>query len=191
MSKKEQQIYELMTVIKRNTQPSACINTFENLLKEIQDSPIFNVIIADMNDFISYFKVLEKNVDMMENLPLKSNILTYDFIVPKRYFVKSFRAMIIVMKELNRFNEGFCENRTYDMSKKNILGILPPIDSPIVKQSFTVKYTCSKEEKEEIYENIRKIFLTWNYMPAIVKAIIMTKRRNLGLDTNSKKFANV
>lgn len=37
-------------------------------------------------------------------------------------------------------------------------------------------------------EECRKIVLCWQYMPAIVKAIIQTKRRSLKLDQNSKKF---
>lgn len=190
MSKKEQQIYDLMTAIRKNTQPSSGINTFENLIKEIQDTPIFNVIVGDMNGFIAEFKVLEKNIDMMENLTLKSKMLTYDFIEPKRYFIKTYRAMLCAMKELNRYNMGFGENRTFDMGKKNRLGVLPSLNDPSVKQKYEVKYECSDEEKEEIYETLRRIFLLWNYMPAMVKAIIMTKRRSLGLDSNSKKFTN-
>ena len=34
----------------------------------------------------------------------------------------------------------------------------------------------------------RKMLLLWNYIPAICKAIIQTKRRKLGFDKNSKKF---
>lgn len=190
MSKKEQQIYDLMASIRKNTQPSAGISTFENLLKEIQDTPIFNVIVADMNGFIGEFKVLEKNVDMMENLTLKSKILTYDFIEPKKYFTKSYYGMLNVMKELNRYNKGFGENRTFDMSKKSILGVLPSFNDPSVVHKYLIKYECTDDKKEQIYETFRKIFLLWNYMPAIVKAIIMTKRRSLGLDQNSKKFTN-
>lgn len=190
MSKKEQQIYDLMAAIRKSTQPSSGINTFENLLKEIQDTPIFNVFVADMNDFIAEFKVLEKNVDMMENLTLKSKILTYDFIEPKRNFVKSYRAMLLAMKELNRYNTGFGENRTFDLGKRNILGVLPSFTDDSVKHKYAVKYECSDDEKNEIYEALRKVFLLWNYMPAMVKAIIMTKRRSLGLDQNSKKFTN-
>lgn len=40
-------------------------------------------------------------------------------------------------------------------------------------------------EKKESY---RKTLLLCNYVPAIIKAVIQTKRRSVGLDMNSKKF---
>lgn len=189
MSKKEQKIYDLMASIRKNTQPSAGVDVFEKLLTEIQDSPISDVIISDMNSFIGEFMILVKNIDQMDNVVLKAKMLTYDFIEPKRFFTKTYKSMIYVMKELSRYNTGFGENRTFNIGNTNRLGNLPSFNDNRFKQSFTVKYECSDEEKEQIYEDIRKIFLLWNYLPAIVKAFIMTKRRSLGLDNNSKKFA--
>ena len=40
------------------------------------------------------------------------------------------------------------------------------------------------EDSPEIREEGRKVILLWNYDPAIVKAIIQTKRRALNLDKN-------
>jgi hypothetical protein len=37
-------------------------------------------------------------------------------------------------------------------------------------------------------EVARKVVLLYNYIPAIVKALIQTKRRGLNLDNNSKMF---
>ena len=46
------------------------------------------------------------------------------------------------------------------------------------------------EDRPEIREECRKVILLWNYNPAIVKAIIQTKRRALNLDKNpqAKRF---
>ena len=44
------------------------------------------------------------------------------------------------------------------------------------------------KDLENVKELARKEMLLWNYIPAIVKAVIQTKRRSLNMDTNSKKF---
>ena len=41
---------------------------------------------------------------------------------------------------------------------------------------------------EILKEKARKEMLVWNYIPAIIKAVIQTKRRSLNMDTNSNKF---
>lgn len=185
MSKKEQQIYDLMTAIKRNTQPSAGIEVFENLLKELSDCRVCDVFVSDMNSFIGEFMVLMKEVDQIDNRTLKSKLVTYDFINPKRYFTKSFRTMLNVMRELKSYNVTYFENRTFNVGKTNMLGNLPAFDDNTI---MAFPYEEVPEDKEAVYEHYRKIFLLWNYMPSIVKALIMTKRRSLGLDSNSKKF---
>jgi hypothetical protein len=46
----------------------------------------------------------------------------------------------------------------------------------------------SVEQVKEKKELARMVILLYNYMPAIVKALIQTKRRSLNLDKNSKMF---
>jgi hypothetical protein len=46
----------------------------------------------------------------------------------------------------------------------------------------------SVEEVKEKKELARMVVLLYNYIPAIVKALIQTKRRSLKLDKNSKMF---
>ena len=46
----------------------------------------------------------------------------------------------------------------------------------------------SVEEVKNKKELARMVILLYNYMPAIVKALIQTKRRGLNLDKNSKMF---
>ena len=68
-------------------------------------------------------------------------------------------------------------------------------DEFIERKSRFIGYLSHAADEEEarayiemIRERCRKVVLMWNYLPAIVKAIIQTKRRSLGLDANSKKF---
>ena len=41
---------------------------------------------------------------------------------------------------------------------------------------------------EYLKELARKEMLVWNYIPAIIKAVLQTKRRSLDMDKNSKRF---
>ena len=41
---------------------------------------------------------------------------------------------------------------------------------------------------EALKELARKEMLVWNYIPGVIKAIIQTKRREMNMDNNSKKF---
>lgn len=192
MSKKEQQIYDLMVVIRKNTQPSEGINVFENLMKEISDEPMFDVVLSDMNKFIEHFMLLVKEIDKMSDVKLKSKILTYDFIFPQQYFKRSFSEVGRVLSKLKTLNYVFKEERQFNMGKRNLLGNVPKARKLYEpwKNIVNEPNILSNEIKEQWYEIIRKEILIWNYMPAIVKAMIMTKRRSLGLDSNSKRFAN-
>ena len=42
--------------------------------------------------------------------------------------------------------------------------------------------------RNELKELARKEMLVWNYIPGVIKAIIQTKRREMNMDNNSKKF---
>ena len=54
---------------------------------------------------------------------------------------------------------------------------------------YTVNHTNEYIQRLEwLKETARKEMLVWNYIPAIIKAVMQTKRRSLDMDTNSKKF---
>jgi len=50
------------------------------------------------------------------------------------------------------------------------------------------KDTIMQNHASYLKELARKEMLVWNYVPAIVKAIVQTKRRSLDMDKNSKRF---
>lgn len=41
---------------------------------------------------------------------------------------------------------------------------------------------------KDVKELARKEMLVWNYIPGVIKAVIQTKRREMNMDNNSKKF---
>lgn len=188
---KQISISDLMTVIKKNTVHSRCIDVFEALLNEIKDKDAVKVFVSDMNKFIEEFMTIVGEIDKMDNVRIKSKILTYEFINPKRFFTKS---CSIASKALT-FNEGLREASpelinsqpypNFVIGKTNKLGE-PRIDYLVAQSELFKAYT--KVEILEYHEDCRRVVLLWNYLPAIVKAFIQTKRRSLGLDNNSTKF---
>ena len=181
------QISDLMVVIRKNTQPSSGIDTFEKLLKELSEdsgSMLLYKALPDMNRFIEYFMILKRNVDLVEDLTIKANLLTSDFIHPHRFFRDTYHEMTRILKNLKSTNLTLKKNITYNIGKRNILGNLPKWEE--IKPELLNPAYIGEEEK--VYERFRKEILLWNYFPNIVKALIMTKRRELGLDKNSKHF---
>lgn len=184
-------ITDLMTVIRKNTKYSRCIDVFEALLNEIKDKEAVKVFISDMNKFVEEFMIVINEIDKMNNIRIKAKMLTYEFINPKRFFAKSCQ---ITSKALT-FNEGLREafpeiinSQPYPnfvIGKTNRLGE-PRIDYITAESYLFKEYT--KAETIDHHEDCRRIVLLWNYLPAIVKAFIQTKRRSLGLDNNSIKF---
>jgi hypothetical protein len=42
--------------------------------------------------------------------------------------------------------------------------------------------------RKDVKELARKEMLVWNYIPGVIKAVIQTKRREMNMDNNSKRF---
>jgi hypothetical protein len=196
----KESVKSLMTVIRRNAEQSSCIDRFEELLKEIKDERVVRAVVSDMNKFIEEVMPLFKDIDKMENLRYKSKILNSDFIEPWRFFKKTrhYTNMYIglnaainfyftnnIPNEVTRFVIGK-RNLIGDVVKKQYYSEKKIADKAIENLDYVGKIT--KENYLDYQEECRKVILLYNYIPAQVKAIIQTKRRNLGLDKNSLKF---
>ena len=208
-------VSEMMAVIRKNTQHSSCIDTYEKLLKEIENEEVVKTAVSDMNRFIEECMLLFKEIDKMDNNRFKSKMLTDDFICPERFFkysLKMTNQYLYLNAALNyRFTDNDYNNVVkYSISNKNRLGDVwkkqyfdkkseesvyysneGEGDRPYEyyeKNDILVNKILSKfnvtEDSPEIREECRKVILLWNYHPAIVKAIIQTKRRALNLDKN-------
>lgn len=165
-----ERVNELMKSIRRNTEPSECINVFERLLLELSDVRVVNSAMSDMHSFITEAMTLFKDIDIMESKVYKSRMLTYEFIQPERFFKTSLKLAASYYEVSKKKGMGLV------LGKRNRLG-----DVLSIRGFSDFDFYNDREE-------IRRVILLWNYMPAIVKAIIQTKRRRLGLDQNSKKF---
>lgn len=185
MLKKAMDLDELMKSIRKNTKGSSCIDNFEGLLREINDPRICNVIVSEMSGFLSdLFKLFHIINSIKGNvLEVKSKMLKDDFIESSRYFKKSKRLANNIMKY----------RAAYEYLDKTPTKITVNAD----KQKIKIKYIEALElinvstwgkNKEDVLELARKVMLLYNHIPAIVKALIQTKRRSLGLDNNSNKF---
>lgn len=206
-------VSEMMAVIRKNTQHSSCIDTYEKLLKEIENEEVVRTAVSDMNRFIEECMLLFKEIDKMDNNRFKSKMLTDDFICPERFFKTSLKMTnqyLYLNAALNyRFTDNDYNNVVkYSISNKNRLGDVwkkqyfdkkseesvyssnevERQDEYFKKNDIFVNKILSKfnvtEDSPEIREECRKAILLWNYHPAIVKAIIQTKRRTLNLDKN-------
>lgn len=196
---KDQQIKDLMISVRRNTQGSECINIFERLLKEISDKEVVDTVIVDVHRFITEFSRLCKDVDNMKNLDFIAKMLTHDFIQPKRFFRNSRRLaglylwMSDILKERIKNPQMELETKI-TLPNVNALGDIyhkehyDAIDLLTVSKYFGDLSKFSFEESKEKLELARQVVLLYNYLPAIVKALIQTKRRGLNLDKNSKMF---
>ena len=194
----DQQIKDLMITIRRNTQCSNCIENFENLLHEVEDKEFIDTVIVDMNKFITEFSRLCKEVDNMKNLDYIARVLTYDFIMPHKYFYKSrnMAEMYLLMNDMLKKNY---QHSIYEIDKQivlpnnNFLGNInhketfTDDDVAKVAEHFGIMGLNAKQVKTR-KETARKVILLYNYLPAIVKALLQTKRRKLNLDKNSKMF---
>ena len=203
----------MMTVIRKNSQHSSCIDTSEKLLKEIENEEVVRTAVSDMNRFIEECMLLFKEIDKMDNNRFKSKMLTDEFICPERFFKSSLKMTnqyLYLNAALNyRFTDNDYNNVVkYSISNKNRLGDVwkkqyfdkkseksvyssnevERLDEYYEKNDILVNKILSKfnvtEDSPEIREECRKVILLWNYHPAIVKAIIQTKRRALNLDKN-------
>lgn len=196
---REQHINDLMLSIRRNTQGSKCIDVFENLLREISDKNVVDTVIADVHRFITEFSRLCKDVDNMKNLDFISKILTHDFIQPKRFFLKSRKnaQLYLMMSDMltRQYTHPVFEiDKKIQLPNENFLGdiyhkeILSANDIVMIFKYFGDLSDMTVEAVKSKMELARQVVLLYNYQPAIVKALIQTKRRDLNLDKNSKRF---
>lgn len=212
-------VSEMMAVIRKNTQHSSCIDIYEKLLNEIDNEEVVRTAVSDMNRFIEECMLLFKEIDKMDNNRFKSKMLTDNFICPERFFKSSLKMTnqyLYLNAALNyRFTDNDYNNVVkYSISNKNRLGDVwkkqffdkkseksvyssNEVERPdeyYKRNDILVNKILSKfnvtEDSPEIREECRKVILLWNYHPAIVKAIIQTKRRALNLDKNpqAKRF---
>lgn len=196
---RDQQIKDLMITIRRNTQGSKCIEIFENLLNEVEDKEFVDTVIIDTNKFITEFSRLCKDVDNMKNLDYISRILTHEFILPHKYFRKSYNMAKTYLLMYDRLTQIY-SHPIYNVEKDiilpnvNFLGDihhkvdLTANDVVTIFKYFGDLSGLSVKEVKDKKELTRMVILLYDYMPAIVKALIQTKRRSLNLDKNSKRF---
>ena len=171
----------------RNAKPSKCIDNFENLLKEIDDERISWIVIREMSGFLSKMFEIFHEVNKMDNLELKARIIHKDFICPERYFKKSKRMANRVMRlraAIEYKESKYLTLYTKDTERHLILGITDETASKIIESECNYWPIGN----EEIKELARKTMLLYHYIPAITKALIQTKRRELGVDNNSQRF---
>ena len=196
---RDQQIKDLMISIRRNTQGSQCINIFEKLLNEVEDKEFVDTVIVDTHRFITEFSRLCKDVDNMKNLDYIARILTHEFILPHKYFRKSYNMAKVYLLMVDMLQKKY-PHSVYDVEKGIVLSNTNFLGTIRHKEEFTAndvvavyKYFgdlsgLSVEQVKERKELARMVILLYNYTPAIVKALIQTKRRSLNLDKNSQKF---
>jgi hypothetical protein len=77
---------ELMVSIRRNAKNSACIENFENLLREIDNPEFVNVTVNSMTNFLSEWFELLRSVRCVQEKKFQSKMLTAQFIEPMRFF---------------------------------------------------------------------------------------------------------
>ena len=196
---RDQQIRDLMISIRRNTQGSKCINIFEKLLNEVEDKEFVDTVMVDTHRFITEFSRLCKDVDNMKNLDYIARILTHEFILPHKYFRKSYNMAKLYLLMNDMLVKKY-PHPIYNVEKGIVLSNTNFLGTIHHKEEFTAndvmavfKYFgdlsgLSVEEVKNKKELARMVILLYNYMPAIVKALIQTKRRGLNLDKNSKMF---
>ena len=202
-----QALDELMVVIRRNAQHSACIDNFEKLLYEIDDPIFVNTVVSSMHNLLTEVFELFYAIDRVPQKKFKAKMLTTQFIEPMRFFssVKTLadnsmkiRASIELLEQ--KYTEITVDTDRNPMrlsiedAEKIINKVINP-DSDYVNWKtinrlfYTVNHTNEYIKRlDDLKETARKEMLVWNYIPAIIKAVMQTKRRSLNMDTNSKKF---
>ena len=220
---------ELMVSIRRNAKNSACIENFENLLREIDNPEFVNVTVNSMTNFFSEWFELLRSVRCVQEKKFRSKMLTTQFIEPMRFFnrvkkmadeqmkirsiiedieiyrntnaywkrspnyVSSLRRSSVTVdtnrKRINVTNEEIekyiKENATYELTEEQTgcYGII--VDVSNLSADDFERLLPGRNELKEL---ARKEMLVWNYIPGVIKAIVQTKRREMNMDNNSKKF---
>ena len=220
---------ELMVSIRRNVKNSACIENFENLLREIDNPEFVNVTVNSMTNFLSEWFELLRSVRGVQEKKFRSKMLTTQFIEPMRFFNRvkkmadeqmKIRSIIEDIEIYRNVNDYWKRNPrdvsllrrssvTVDTNRKRINVTNDEIEK-YIKENATYELTeeqtgcygiiadvsnLSADDFErllpgrnELKELARKEMLVWNYIPGVIKAIIQTKRREMNMDNNSKKF---
>ena len=196
-----------MVVIRRNTQHSACIDNFEKLLYEIDDPIFVNTVVSSMYNLLTEVFELFYVIDRIPQKKFKAKMLTTQFIEPMRFFsrVKNLANSSMKIRAAIELLEQKYTDVTVDTDRnpmrisiedaEKIINKVIDTGSNYVnwktinKLFYTVDHTNEYIQRlEGIKETARKEMLVWNYIPAIIKAVIQTKRRSLDMDNNSKKF---
>lgn len=203
----KQALDELMVAIRRNTQHSACIDNFEKLLYEI-DEPIFvNTVVSSMHNLLTEVFELFYAIDRVPQKKFKAKMLTTQFVEPMRFFSRvknlanssmKIRAAIELLEQKYTDVTVDTDRNPMRLSIEDAEKIINKVINPdsdyvnwktINRLFYTVNHTNEYIQRLEwLKETARKEMLVWNYIPAIIKAVMQTKRRSLDMDTNSKKF---
>lgn len=220
---------ELMISIRRNAKNSACIENFENLLREIDNPEFVNVTVNSMTNFLSEWFELLRSVRCVQEKKFRSKMLTTQFIEPMRFFNRVKKMADEQMKirsiiediEIYRNVSGSWKINSHDVSllrrssvtvdtNRKRINVTNDEIEKYIKENATYELTeeqtgcygiivdvsnLSADDFErllpgrnELKELARKEMLVWNYIPGVIKAIIQTKRREMNMDNNSKKF---
>lgn len=220
---------ELMVSIRRNAKNSACIENFENLLREIDNPEFVNVTVNSMTNFLSEWFELLRSVRCVQEKKFRSKMLTTQFIEPMRFFNRVKKMADEQMKirsiiediEIYRNVNDYWKRNPHDVSllrrssvtvgtNRKRINVTNEEIEKYIKENATYKLTeeqtgcygiivdvsnLSADDFErllpgrnELKELARKEMLVWNYIPGVIKAIIQTKRREMDMDNNSKKF---
>ena len=203
----KQALDELMVVIRRNTQQSACIDNFEKLLYEIDDPIFVNTVVSSMHNLLTELFELFYAIERVPQKKFKAKMLTTQFVEPMRFFsrVKNLANSSMKIRAAIEFLEKNYTYLTVDTDRNPIRLSIEDAEKIINKAIdpdsnyvnwetinrifYNVDHTNEYIKLFEILkEKARKEMLVWNYIPAIIKAVIQTKRRSLNMDTNSNKF---
>ena len=85
----ESSVDDLCAVVRKNTQPSACVESFCALLHELEDKTFVKSIVGDMNRLIEELMIIFKEVDKLDVNRIKSRIVTMEFISVESFFKKT------------------------------------------------------------------------------------------------------
>ena len=203
----KQALDELMVVIRRNTQHSACIDNFEKLLYEIDDPIFVNTVVSSMYNLLTEVFELFYAIGRVPQKKFKAKMLTTQFVEPMRFFgrVKNLANSSMKIRAAIEFLEKNYTYLTVDTDRNPIRLSIEDAEKIINKAIdpdsnyvnwetinrifYNVDHTNEYIKLfERLKEKARKEMLVWNYIPAIIKAVMQTKRRSLDMDTNSKKF---
>ena len=209
----ETALKELMVSIRRNAKDSACIGNFELLLHEISDPEFVNVTVCSMFNFLTEAFELFQVVDRVPQKKYRARMLTTEFLEPLRFFgrVRAMADESMKLRAAIESVEGTKSPVTVDTDRKPLRPMTDREKAVLINDAFRFTREVETEkgkailldkksygeicqggldpEKSEAFKELaRRKMLIWNYIPGVIKAILQTKRRSLGMDNNSKRF---